>query len=156
MVVTRRPPARRIPTRVEEKPFKTVQHAADAAKPGDTVYVMAGQYNERIKVKTSGAEGQPIKFQAMPRRSATVGGFDLEASYIRVEGFEITADKPATAVQLGASHCEVLDNYIHDMMVGVTGTGGKPGPTAPLATTRRWRTTASPTTRSTTASTASS
>ena len=54
-----------------------------------------------------------------------MGGFDLDASYIRVEGFEITADKPATAVQLRASHCEVLDNYIHDMMEGVSGTGGK-------------------------------
>jgi hypothetical protein len=55
-----------------------------------------------------------------------VGGFDLEASYIRVEGFEITADPPATAVQLSASHCEVLDNYIHDMMVAVRGTAGRP------------------------------
>ena len=109
----------------EEKPFKTVQHAADAAKPGDTVYVMAGKYDERVKVKTSGAEGQPIVFRAMPRRSATVGGFDLEASYIRVEGFEITADKPAAAVNLRASHCEVVDNYIHDMMSGVT---GRPAP----------------------------
>jgi hypothetical protein len=43
-----------------------------------------------------------------------------------VEGFEITADPPATAVQLHASHCEVLDNYIHDMMVGVAGTVGQP------------------------------
>jgi hypothetical protein len=40
-----------------------------------------------------------------------------------VEGFEITADKPAVAVQLGATHCEVLDNYIHDMMNGVAGAG---------------------------------
>ena len=61
----------------------------------------------------------------MPRRSATVGGFDLEASYIRVQGFEITAGKPATAVELRGSHCEVLDNYIHDMMEGVTGSGGR-------------------------------
>ncbi len=111
----------------EEKPFKTIQHAADVAKPGDTVYVMAGRYDERVKVKTSGAEGQAITFQAMPRRSAVVGGFDLQASYIRVEGFEITAEKPAVAVQLGGSHCEVLDNYIHDMMMGVAGTYGKPG-----------------------------
>jgi hypothetical protein len=108
----------------EEKPFKSVQRAADLAKAGDTVYVMAGRYKERVVVKTSGAEGRPITFRAMPRRSATVGGFDLEANYIRVEGFELTADKPATAVQLRGSHCEVLDNYIHDMMEGVTGTGG--------------------------------
>ncbi len=112
----------------EEKPLKTVQRAADAAKPGDTVYVMAGRYNERIKVRTSGAEGRPITFRAMPRRSAIVGGFDLEASYIRVQGFEITADKPATAIQINASHCEILDNYIHRMKVAVNGTYGKPGP----------------------------
>ncbi|MGA2258359.1 MAG: DUF1565 domain-containing protein, partial [Thermoguttaceae bacterium] len=112
----------------EEKPLKSVQHAADVAKPGDTVRVMAGRYNERIKVRTSGSEGQPIKFQAMPRRAATVSGFDLEASYVRVEGFEITADKPATAIQLSASHCEILDNYIHRMKAAVNGTYGKPGP----------------------------
>ena len=110
----------------EEKPFKTVQHAADAAKPGDTVYVMAGKYDERVKVKAGGTEGKPVAFVAMPRRSVTVGSFDLKASYIRVEGFEITADKPATAVQLRASHCEILDNYIHDMMAAVNGVVGKP------------------------------
>jgi len=84
---------------------------------------MAGRYDERVKVKTSGAEGQVITFQAMPRRSAVVGGFDVQASYIRIKGFEITADKPAVAVQLGGSHCEVLDNYIHEMMNGVAGAG---------------------------------
>jgi len=110
----------------EQMPFKTVQHAADVAGPGDIVYVMEGRYDERIKVKTGGTEGKPVAFVAMPRRSVIVGGFDLEASYIRVEGFEIAADKPATAVQLQSSHCEILDNYIHDMIVGVNGTVGKP------------------------------
>jgi pectin methylesterase-like acyl-CoA thioesterase len=94
----------------EQMPFKTVQHAADVVKPGDTVYVMAGKYDERIKVKISGTEGKPVAFVAKRRRSVVVGGFDLEASYIRVEGFEITADRPATAIQLRASHCEILDN----------------------------------------------
>ena len=109
----------------EEKPFKTIQHAAAVARPGDTVYVMAGRYDERVKVKTSGADGQTITFQGMPRRLAVVGGFDVQASYIRIKGFEITADKPTVAVQLGGSHCEVLDNYIHDMMEAVAGTAGK-------------------------------
>ncbi len=110
----------------EEKPFKTVQRAADLARPGDTIHVMTGKYDERVKVKSGGTEGKPVAFVAMPRRSVTVGGFDLEAGYIRVEGFEITADKPATAVQLRASHCEILDNYIHDMMAAVTGEVGIP------------------------------
>ena len=111
----------------EGKPFKTVQHAANVARPGDIIYVMAGKYGERIKVAASGADGKPITFQAMPRRSAVVNGFDLQGSHIRVVGFEITADKPAVAVQLGASHCEVLDNTIHDMTIAVNGTYGKAG-----------------------------
>jgi hypothetical protein len=118
----------------EDQPFKTVQHAADAARPGDTIYVMAGKYDERVRVgannhspvSTGSAEGRTIAFVARPRRSATVRGFDVEASHVRVEGFEITAEKPATAVQLRASHGEVVDNYIHDMMVAVSGTVGKP------------------------------
>src|ERR1035438_6526489 len=112
----------------EERPFKTIGHAADMVKPGDTVFVMTGKYDERVKVRTGGAEGRMITLRAMPRRSAIVGGFDLQASFIRVEGFEITTEKPAVAVQLGGSHCEVLDNDIHDMMVGVAGTSGKPSP----------------------------
>jgi hypothetical protein len=112
----------------EERPFQTIQHAAEVVAPGDTVFVMAGKYDERVKVRTSGADGRPITLRAMPRRSAVMGGFDLQGSYIRVEGFDITAEKPAVAVQLGGSHCEVLDNDIHDMMVGVAGTAGKPSP----------------------------
>jgi Protein of unknown function (DUF1565) len=110
----------------EDKPFKTLQHAVDVVKPGDTVCVMAGVYDERVRVNTSGAAGQPITLRAMPRRTAVVGGFQVQADCITVQGFEITAGKPSVAVQLGGSHCEVLDNFIHDMMVGVAGTGGKP------------------------------
>lgn len=110
----------------EDRPFKTVQRAADVARPGDIIHVMAGKYDERIKVKAGGTEGKPVAFVARPRRSVTIGGFDLDADYVRVEGFEITADEPATAVQLRASHCEVLDNYIHGMMAAVSGTVGKP------------------------------
>ncbi len=112
----------------EEKPLKTIQRAAGAAGPGDTIYVMAGKYDERVRVKVGGAEGKPVAFAAMPRRSAIVRGFDLEASYVRVQGFEITSGEPATAVQLRGSRCEIVDNCIHHMMVGVAGTVGKPSP----------------------------
>jgi hypothetical protein len=110
----------------EEKPFQTIRRAAEMVKPGDTVLVMAGRYGERVKVGVSGAEGRPITFRSIPRRSAVVSGFDLQAGYIRIEGFEIKAEQPDVAVQLGGRHCEILDNYIHDMMVGVAGTVGKP------------------------------
>ncbi|HEY5914130.1 MAG TPA: DUF1565 domain-containing protein [Verrucomicrobiae bacterium] len=115
-------------TGTEQQPFKTVHRAADVANAGDVVLVMSGRYEERVKVGTSGVEGKPITFRALPRRSVVVCGFDLLASYIRVEGFEITAPKPAVAVQLGGSYCEIVDNYVYNMMVGVAGTVGKPSP----------------------------
>lgn len=109
----------------EEKPLKTIQSAANVARPGDTVVVMEGKYDERVRVRTSGTEGGPITLRAAPRRRAVVGGFDLEGSYLRIEGFEITAGKPEVAVQLAGTHCEVLDNYIHEMMMAVNGTYGR-------------------------------
>jgi hypothetical protein len=90
---------------------------ADAAKPGDTVYVMAGKYDERVRVKAGGTEGKPVAFLAMPRRAATVCGFDLEASYVRVEGFEITADKPATATvtsEIKVAHVGCIQTFMNN------------------------------------------
>jgi len=112
----------------EQMPFRTVQHAADMAKPGDVVYVMAGKYDERVSVRNGGTAGRPVAFMAMPRRSVVVRGFDLRARYVRVAGFEITADEPVTGVQLHGSHCEILDNYIHRMKTAVCGTYGEPSP----------------------------
>lgn len=115
----------------EQQPFSTVQRAADLAQAGDTVFVMAGKYAERVKIKTSGAPGLPIVFCAAPRRSAVVAGFDVHANYVTLRGFEITAEDPGVAVQLGGSHCDVLDNYIHHMRVGVGGTAGELRPDRP-------------------------
>ena len=50
----------------EEKPFQSVQRGADAAQAGDTVCVMAGRYDERVRVRTGGAEGRPVVFGPCP------------------------------------------------------------------------------------------
>jgi len=110
----------------EAQPFATVQKAADTAKPGDTVCVMSGQYPERVLVKTSGEAGRPIVFESRPRRSAAVEGFRLEASYIRVAGFEITAPAPKNGVEIVGHHNEILDNYIHHMWYALIGAPGRP------------------------------
>jgi hypothetical protein len=52
----------------EEQSFKTIQRAAEAAKPGDTVCGMAGKYDKRVRVKTGGVEGQPIEALGTFRR----------------------------------------------------------------------------------------
>jgi hypothetical protein len=45
-------------------PWKTIQHAADVAQPGDTVLVYPGQY-DRVQIKRSGAPGKYITFKGI-------------------------------------------------------------------------------------------
>ena len=46
-----------------DKPLRTIQKAADMTKPGDTVMVHAGTYQEQVTIKNSGSPEQPICFQ---------------------------------------------------------------------------------------------
>ncbi|MED5016053.1 right-handed parallel beta-helix repeat-containing protein [Paenibacillus chibensis] len=83
-------------------PWKTLQHAADAAGPGSTIYVRGGVYNEKLKITKSGSANQgPITFTSYPSEQAVIDGSGLtvtgtegiidiaDASYITVKGFEI-------------------------------------------------------------------
>jgi hypothetical protein len=49
----------------KEEPFRTIQMAADVAKPGDVVCVAPGLYQERVEAKTSGTAEQPIVFHGL-------------------------------------------------------------------------------------------
>jgi len=53
-------------------PWRTLQHAMDAAPSGATVHVHAGTYPERLAVRVSGAPGRCITFQ--PRGFAVPAG----------------------------------------------------------------------------------
>lgn len=46
-----------------ERPLKTFAKAQSAARPGDTIRLRAGRYGEKLAVRVSGAEGQPITIE---------------------------------------------------------------------------------------------
>ncbi|MBW2526844.1 MAG: right-handed parallel beta-helix repeat-containing protein, partial [Deltaproteobacteria bacterium] len=106
----------------EQAPWLTIQHAADTVAPGDTVFVKAGTYAERVVLSTSGTAGSPIRFVAEPRRSAYMHGFNTSgADYVRIEGFDIT-NSPSfqewdetQGVLIDSDYVEVIDNYFHEM-----------------------------------------
>jgi len=54
------------------EPFGTLQRAADAAQPGDTVYLMDGVYTERLIVPRSGSAGAWITFALAPSAAEAV------------------------------------------------------------------------------------
>lgn len=53
--------------------YKTIQAAADASQPGDTILISAGTYREALKPK-SGASGQEIVYQAAPGARVVLDG----------------------------------------------------------------------------------
>ena len=82
-----------------QAPWRTLQKAADATRPGDTVLVSAGSYAGFIMgwdAKKSGLPSAPISFKAAAgtiinaRNAKTPDGINLEgASYIVIDGFSI-------------------------------------------------------------------
>jgi parallel beta-helix repeat protein len=58
-------------------PWRTLQHAVDSLKPGDTALVGPGVYRERIEMRNSGTALAPITLSAMPGARVVVSGADL-------------------------------------------------------------------------------
>lgn len=84
-----------------EAPFRTIQRAAQAAGPGDTVLVRSGRYTGArriVSLSRSGRAGAWITFLAERRGGAVLDGqgqsaegwyFGPQVAYVRVQGFEI-------------------------------------------------------------------
>jgi Protein of unknown function (DUF1565) len=113
----------------EAAPWQTIGRAVKAAKAGDTVYVMAGDYAERITLTSSGVEGKPLVFHALPQGEVTMRGFDLAGqSFVRIQGFKIISDKPSDrtpgiVVGKGGTDVEILANRFDNMYMGLSGNG---------------------------------
>jgi hypothetical protein len=119
------------------EPWATIQHAADTAIAGDTVFARAGVYNEHVGFANSGsAAGGFITFANYPGETATLDGTGLDipggqyglftlkdSSYVIVTGFELRNYKTTKLSQvpigiylLGAgSNVQVIGNTIHDI-----------------------------------------
>jgi hypothetical protein len=118
-------------------PWKTVQHAADTAKAGDTVLVHGGVFNEHVSFTKSGSSsGGYITFASAPGELATLDGTGLDipqnmwglatftnASYVVLEGFEIRnyttnsiKNVPIGIFVTGAgSSVQLVNNSVHDI-----------------------------------------
>ena len=48
----------------EQSPLKTIQHAVNSARPGDTFYLLPGVYREQVLLKSNGSQDKPIRIVA--------------------------------------------------------------------------------------------
>jgi hypothetical protein len=116
-------------------PVKTIQRAADLAKPGSTIHVADGIYCEKVRVRTGGSQqGGFVTFESELTHKSILDGscldlapehnamFELaDVSFVRVKGFEIrnlrTSDPEnvpwGIRVVGSGSHIEILQNDVH-------------------------------------------
>jgi len=105
-----------------DSPWASFSKAVSEVAPGDTVYVRAGTYHERLVISTSGTAGNPIVFSAYPDEEVIIDGRDL--SYpnewcgaihidnehdITVEGFTVR-DSPVMAIFANDSQNIIISN----------------------------------------------
>ncbi len=116
-------------------PWATIQHAAESAPPGSTVWVHPGVYRERVDVRVSGSPAAGYTtFRAVTPGTAILDGAELpepqdggallairDRSYVRVQGLVLRNHRTTRAARLvvgvlveGASHhVELRDNLVH-------------------------------------------
>jgi hypothetical protein len=118
----------------QSAPWRTIQHAAETVRPGSTVNVRGGVYEELVSINVSGnAMDGYITFQSSPGETPILDAEHFtpsgrqavltihNQSYVRIEGFEIrnfrTAEHrlaPLGISVMGAgSHIELLKNNVH-------------------------------------------
>jgi alpha-L-arabinofuranosidase len=68
-------------------PFRTIQHAADLARPGDSILVHAGIYRERVSPPRGGtSDARRIVYEAAPGEKVVITGAEETGHWIRVKG----------------------------------------------------------------------
>jgi len=110
----------------ETQPWGTIQKAAVTLTAGDTVYVKAGTYKERVVLQNSGSYGNYITYSAYPGDTVIIDGtgiavarwgglFDVsDRSYLKISGFRITNSASAGIFADNSSHIIINKNYTYN------------------------------------------
>ncbi len=104
------------------QPWLTITKAANTMIAGDTVFVRAGIYNERLIPKNSGSAGKYITYAVYPDNYVTIkgtgllpvaGGYDglvdISKNYINVTGFNFV-DVPQVGIHINNANYIIARN----------------------------------------------
>ncbi len=80
--------------------WQTIQKASNTLQAGDTVFIKSGVYNERVQIKNSGNQNNPITYIAFPGDTPVIDGtgitldwwgglLDIDADYITIQGLKL-------------------------------------------------------------------
>jgi parallel beta-helix repeat protein len=96
----------------EGQPWATVQHAAETLIAGDTVYIKAGTYAERVNPSNSGAAGNVITYSAYPGDVVTIDGSGVTLPGWEAGLFEISSLSHITVTGLRVINAGPGDNHV--------------------------------------------
>jgi parallel beta-helix repeat protein len=116
----------------EDKPFRTIQKAADMVSAGDTVRIKAGVYRtSQINIRNGGTASQPVVFMAHGDGNVLVDGSNSQhhvfyftspdVEHVHLIGLEI-AYAPSTGVKELGRYGKILNCDIHhNLQQGIQG-----------------------------------
>jgi Right handed beta helix region/Protein of unknown function (DUF1565) len=112
------------------RPWATLQHAAENAKPGTVVHVAAGSYRGPVTVSASGIPFARIRFisdqqwGALIRSSGSRATWVNDGDFVDIVGFDISGDGSIGVLNRG-SNVRIIANHVHHIPAGgCDGNGG--------------------------------
>jgi parallel beta-helix repeat protein len=99
-----------------DRPWRTIQEAADRVGVGDVVIVNTGSYAERVTVNQSGVSNSRISFRAAGE--VDMYGFYITGDYITIDGFTVTSqvcswNQDAFGIYVSGDYCLIENNYAY-------------------------------------------
>ncbi|MCJ7533119.1 MAG: right-handed parallel beta-helix repeat-containing protein [Anaerolineales bacterium] len=110
----------------ETRPWQTIQKAAGTLVAGETVYIRAGTYRERVIVQNSGSADEFITFASFPGEVVTIDGQGVEVpeysglfevsnrSYIKISELRIINSKNNGILADTSNHISIEKNYTYN------------------------------------------
>ena len=112
-----------------EKPWKTIQHAADTLQAGQTVFIREGIYHEAVVTSNGGNTNDGyIVFSAYQKEKPVIdgagvndanNGFVINKSYIQLIGLEVCNWNEVGIWLENAGYTKISDCMVHDVTYGI-------------------------------------
>jgi hypothetical protein len=111
-------------------PWKSFAHADTAAKPGDTIHVLAGDYVDAVVTRSSGTASaricwlSDVVWGARIRTTGALESWSQHADFVDVIGFDVTGDGAVGIMNVGSDD-RIVGNHVHHIpATGCTTNGG--------------------------------
>ena len=107
------------------RPWRTLGHAAERARPGVTVHVAPGRYAGPLKIAASGTARRPVRFLSDQRWGATISArsagqttvVEILGDHVMFAGFDVTGagGERAVGIDVEGSDNIIARNRVHDL-----------------------------------------